>query len=448
MFGSSIHATGAHAQREAVVTANRVTTWRRLSELADSLEKRLEPLEGRRVALRFLPVAESFAALAALDRLHADVFLLDGLLDPQEVRSLATELQLAAIVNPVSGIEGANDSELLDREAPGTGNSTVTILTSGTTGRPKAARHTWESLSRPVRTSDTEAPQRWLLSYRPQLYAGLQVVLQTFVNHGTLIVPPADATPDAIAELMCSARAEYASATPSYWGRLMLFAARDVLKRIPLKQVTLGGEVVDQQILDALKACFPGARLVHIYATTELGRCFSVTDGFAGFPKGFLEQTSADGVQLQIDEGELLVRSANRMQGYDRLACDTSQAGEWFATGDLVEIVGERVYFMGRGSDMINVGGNKVHPLEVEQVIRQVPGISDVRVYAKSSSIAGQLVACDLVIAPGTDQATVRETVVAHCVARLSEAQRPRLFRVVDQVELAQSGKKIRRAVS
>lgn len=85
---------------------------------------------------------------------------------------------------------------------------------------------------------------------------------------------------------------------------------------------------------------------------------------------------------------------------------------------------------------MINVGSNKVHPLEVEQVIRQVPGISDVRVYAKSSSIAGQLVACDLVIAPGTDQAPVRETVAAHCVARLSEAQRPRLFRVVDQVEL------------
>jgi hypothetical protein len=86
---------------------------------------------------------------------------------------------------------------------------------------------------------------------------------------------------------------------------------------VPLIQVTLGGEVVDQQILDSLRRTFPHARIVHIYATTELGRCFSVTDGRAGFPARYLTEPTADGVVLGVEDGELVVRSANAMEGYE-----------------------------------------------------------------------------------------------------------------------------------
>jgi acyl-CoA synthetase (AMP-forming)/AMP-acid ligase II len=428
-------------EREAIVTSGSVTRWGRLLELVTEYTDSLHELTGRRVALRLAPTAASFAALAALDRLGADVFLFDAESDPAEALDLARDLRLAAVL--ACRDDAACAIESLPHEAHGSGASTVTLLTSGTTGRPKAARHTWASLARPVRKTNAPPP-RWLLSYRAHLYAGLQVTLQCWANGGTLVVPPRGAEPTASAELMLASRVEFASATPSYWRRLLLFAPRDVLARVPLAQITLGGEVVDQQVLDALRGCFPQARVVHIYATTELGRCFSVTDGLAGFPVRFIEQASSDGVELRIEEGELLVRSTNAMRGYDTLACEGPSAVDWFRTSDLVEIAGARVHFVGRKSDMINVGGNKVHPLEVESVVRQVRGVADVRVYGKSSSIAGQLVVCELVVAVGADRLQVERDLATHCAMELNAYQRPRIVRVVDRIDLASSGKKIR----
>jgi len=185
---------------------------------------------------------------------------------------------------------------------------------------------------------------------------------------------------------------------------------------------------------------------VHIYATTELGRCFSVTDGRAGFPRELLDTPSADGVAMLIREDELLVRSANAMEEYDRHSGDKAAGDDWTATGDLVQVDGDRVLFVGRRSDRINVGGNKVHPIEVERVIRELAEVADVRVYAKSSSVAGQLVACDVVPAEGGDAQALRRRLAEHCLGRLAPHQRPRLVNVVEEIALAGSGKTKRRA--
>lgn len=440
MFASFLESGTEFPDREAIVAPARITHWGALQVLAQSRLAELSELAGRRVAVCLSPDAGSFAALAALDRLRADVFLFDAAIDADEARRMAQELQLAAL------LRSSSDSCELERfvhEAAGSGKSTVTILTSGTTGRPKAARHSWSSLARPVRRTDSKPP-RWLLTYRPQLYAGLQVILQCWANGGTLVVPDRTDEPADIARLMLDARVEFASATPSYWRRLLLFAPHDILSQVPLAQITLGGEPVDQQVLDGLARCFPLARIIHIYATTELGRCFSVTDGQAGFPTRFLERTSPDGIALHIDEGELLVRSTNAMQGYDALASEGQSTDDWFRTGDLVEITRDRVCFVGRKSDMINVGGNKVHPLEVERVVRQVPGVSEVRVFGKNSSIAGQLVVCEVVLDAAADRQQVEQAVAERCAAELNAYQRPRMVKVVNRIELAPSGKKIR----
>ena len=96
-----------------------------------------------------------------------------------------------------------------------------------------------------------------------------------------------------------------------------MFAKSDLLAQLPIVQITLGGEVVDQAVLDRLKNAFPKSRLVHIYATTEMGRCFSVNDGLAGFPASYLKAPLPDGVELKIEDGQLMIRSANSMRMYD-----------------------------------------------------------------------------------------------------------------------------------
>jgi acyl-CoA synthetase (AMP-forming)/AMP-acid ligase II len=432
---------------DALVTLSTRATWGDLRERLDHRRADAAPLAEmarRRVGVLFQPTPLCLEVLAHLERLACDVFLLDAQLSDPDAQRLASEWKLAAVL--CERADGTSfDLAHLSGEEPGSGDSSLTILTSGTTGKAKAARHTWATLCRPIRTAGARQRQRWLLTYRPHLYAGLQVLLQCLANGGTLLVPGPQATPAAVAELMSRERAEYASATPSYWRRLLLFAPADVLRQAPLRQLTLGGEVVDQPILDALRRTFPQARLVHIYATTELGRCFSVSDGQAGFPTRYLDQPSADGVQLTIDQGELLVRSANAMRSYDPLGPVPQPAREWFRTGDLVEVRGERVHFVGRRSDMINVGGNKVHPIEVERVLRGVPGVLDVRVYPRRSSIAGELVACEVVAEPGADLQALRQELQARSLAELTAYQRPRLLDFVEELALGGSGKTIRK---
>ena len=422
---------------DAVVTANSRWTWSDLTRLTEAAATQLADLHGKRVGVVHTGDGSSWANLAALDHLAADVYLLPPSASDEDIERVADEFQLAAVVD-------GSQVKHFDKPAAGSGQSSVVILTSGTSGRPKAVRHTWATLSRPVRKSSNSDRPVWLLTYRPNLYAGIQVALQCFANGGTLVVPEAGADVDQIVSLMLQEEVALASATPSYWRQLMLFGDDEKLRQVPLRQITVGGEIVDQQVLDQLTNKFLQARIVHIYATSELGRCFSVIDGKAGFPADFVGKPLADGVELKIDEGQLFVRSANAMVSYDSGDRATRPSQQWIATGDLVRREADRWFFVGRQSDIINVGGNKVHPQEVEPVLRQVPGVADVRVYGQTSSLAGQLVAAQIVVKNPSEANSIKAKIMEAGVRHLAAHQRPRLIEIVERIELSEAGKTAR----
>jgi acyl-CoA synthetase (AMP-forming)/AMP-acid ligase II len=437
------------AQATAVIDATGPTSWRELKGLSDDYRTDHRELSGTRVGLLVTPAASAIAMMAALEELRAHLFLLDADLTPDRAARIAARFELSATLapgpNPTQWIPQAYDlstTTAIDRG--------VTILTSGTEGQPKAATHTWESLSRPVRKNTS--PQNWLLAYRLNLYAGIQVMLQALLNHGTLIVPETGASAADVVRMLRVHGAQYASATPSFWRRLLLFADRAEFREVPLSQITLGGEPVDQPILDELGKLFPHARITHIFATTELGRCFSVLDGQAGFPKSFLHEAAPGNAELRVEDGQLFVRSPNRMCGYE-LAANKETVSEmvsppdtagWLPTGDLVQIEGDRVHFVGRLNELINVGGNKVRPIVVERFIRAIAGVADVRVYATSSSVAGQLVACDVVPAAGVSGAALQATINKECRRKLANYQIPRVINLVAEISTSAAGKVIR----
>jgi acyl-CoA synthetase (AMP-forming)/AMP-acid ligase II len=436
-------------EQEAIITRESSTTWRELRRQAESFIDEHRGVRKRRVGLSFSATAAGCAALGALERLESDVFLLNPSLSYEEALTLARKLKLGTLLHSE---EDGESSKFGVSELPGeeawSGSQTVTILTSGTTGEPKAARHSWESLARPIRKGHGNPAPRWLLTYRPNLYAGLQVMLQCFSDRGTLAVPNREMDPRSIAQFMFNARVQFVSATPSYWRRLLMFSDAEILRKVPLVQITLGGEVIDQPILDKLRQTFPNARLVHIYATTELGRCFSVNDGHSGFPVSYLSGALPDGTGLRVQQDELQIRSANAMRMYDPHSSQMGTATEWFATGDLVEIMNDRVYFAGRKSDMINVAGSKVYPVEVERVIRVIPGVADVRVFGKSSSIAGELVVCEIVPNHEQDRDTLKESVARVCREKLTTYQQPRMIKFVERLSLSSAGKTVRTPTS
>jgi acyl-CoA synthetase (AMP-forming)/AMP-acid ligase II len=135
----------------------------------------------------------------------------------------------------------------------GGGRSLATILTSGTSGIPKAANHTWATLAGFIRHDDRYAGVRWLCAYPLNFYAGLQTFLQAFLTNATLVIPVA-LNPAEIAAAMQRESVEYASGTPTFWRWLLAFAPRETMQASPLKQITLGGEIATQDVLDGLSS--------------------------------------------------------------------------------------------------------------------------------------------------------------------------------------------------
>jgi len=197
-------------------------------------------------------------------------------------------------------------------------------------------------------------------------------------------------------------------------------------------QITLGGEAVNAAVLTDLRKAFPDARISHIYAATEIGSAVSVRDEEIGLPASVLERDADDDVRFKIVDGELWAASRIGMVGSE----------DWRPTGDLVEIQGDRIVFMGRTSEIINVGGVKVHPLPIEEIVLRVPGVALAHVFGRANPISGQIVAVDVVVAEGDDEDKVTDAIRDAC-ADLPAASRPRRIRAVPTLDI-RGGKVVR----
>jgi acyl-coenzyme A synthetase/AMP-(fatty) acid ligase len=416
--------------RLALVHGGTRATYGELAARAAGLADKLRPYAGQRVGLTAAEPAAYLTAAAALDYLGAHVFLV-GRRGAAETAAIARQFSLEALLGePEAKADPAPAETALEEARQGK----VTLLTSGTTGVPKAANHTWTTLASPVRRDASLSDTRWLCAYPLHLYAGTQVLLQALLNWAALVVPET-MEPRQIARTMAEDGVTHASGTPTFWRQVLFFGGRERLKDAALRQITLGGEAVTQELLDGLGSLWPAARIVHIYASTELGRLFSVTDGREGFPARYLEKAPESDVEMRIVDGELHARSKNAMLGYESESPASSDPAGWRPTGDLVEQRGDRILFRGRSSDVINVGGHKVAPLKVEQALRGVAGVADLRVYPRRSSLTGQIVAMDVVLAPEADEKTVRAALLEAVRARLLPHEAPRLLEFVQALD-------------
>ncbi|GGW63325.1 ANL family adenylate-forming protein [Alishewanella tabrizica] len=313
------------------------------------------------------------------------------------------------------------------------------LATSGTTGTPKWIAHSFTSLSRAAKASVQSAALHWALCYQPSRFAGLQVLLQSLLS-GAVITDCNSGDAQQRFNLMQQYSVNAVSATPSLWRQLLMTAQ---INALPLQQITLGGEITDQPLLDTLAALFPTARLLHIYASTEAGVGFAVADKRAGFPASWLNQCHSN-LLLKIDAKQHLWLKPPQLPD-TRLASAVDSDG-YLDSGDLVTIVQDRVVFLGRASGVINVGGNKVHPEQVEQVLLQYPAVRQAKVYAKTSSVIGQLVIADIVVDTGTDSKTLQAQLVQHCQQQLERYQLPARFNIVSSLATNATGKLSRKA--
>ena len=368
----------------------------------------------------------------------------------QQSKALDHTVVISRRANLDQGLDVVRPDDLVDESAgdvaPTDGNQPLVIRTTGTTGLPKAARHDWQVLARTVADRRPRPDQRWLMAYGPHQFAGIQMMLHVVASQATLVAPFPRQPRDGLEALIADG-VTCVSATPTYW-RFLLAEARSRKVALPsLQQVTLGGEASPQDLLDELKAVFPEAKVSHVYASTEFGSVAAVSDGRPGFGVDAIFGESNPTSNLRIVDGELWVRAAAGMLEYagEAAAEPVDASDEWKPTGDLVEIVGDRVVFRGRTSEVINVGGVKVHPLPIENRIAALDSVALARVYGRANRLTGAIVAAEIVPDGGADADTedIRRQIKA-AVADLPPAWHPRSITFVEAIE-TRGDKTIRR---
>jgi acyl-coenzyme A synthetase/AMP-(fatty) acid ligase len=301
------------------------------------------------------------------------------------------------------------------------------LYTSGTTGTPKSIRHTIASLSRTISVNQHVAELTWGMIYDPNRMAGIQVLLQSLSSLTTLVAPdPYSSLQDRVTFLRAN-NVNALSATPTLWRQIMQSA--DVVGW-DLRQITLGGEIADQKILDALTAQFANARIAHIFASTETGAAFAVVDRRAGFPVSYLTDAPR-GIRLEIRDNILFV--------YSPLVSGAPADG-FVSTEDEVEIVDDRVLFRGRKSGVVNIGGAKVWPEEVERILRTHPQVVDAAVQAKANPFSGAILTAKVIAtqeAPEDFAKQLRMWMKANSPSHYV----PATISVVDSLAISQAGK-------
>jgi acyl-coenzyme A synthetase/AMP-(fatty) acid ligase len=319
----------------------------------------------------------------------------------------------------------------------------VLLTTSGTTGKPKVALWLLSALLGRVSQSRTKLESaRWLLTFHPASFAGFQVLLTALVN-GSELAATRIPTVTNLAEILCNYQPTHVSGTPTFW-RGVLLALGNRSRDLSLEQITIGGEAVDQTTLNLLQGAFPTARITHIYASTEAGALFAVKDGQAGFPASWLAD-GIEGVGLRIRDGVLQVLSPRAMKEYlDHESSRVLTEDGWMVTGDLVEGVGDRVFFRGRVDNIINVGGGKVTPEEVETVLLKMPIIKEARVFGRPNPLTGAVVVAEVVVSPSTDQDDARRAIYSFASQYLESFKIPRIVEFVPEIPINSSGKKNR----
>lgn len=405
---------------------------------------------GASVLLSIYDAADLVRVLAALDGHVARMSLVSAAASAEVVTALGQAAEIDLIISDRTDLSETSlspDETLTSGAAAETPAGLTTqwlMTTSGTTGTPKIVPHTVESLSRTVRRDPLGRAPIWGLILEMTRFAGLQVTLQALLGGGTLVAAPSSAlsTPEQIA-FLADHSVTHLSGTSTLWRRLLMAPG---VEKLPLRQITLGGEIADQPVLDALGKRFPEARVTHIYASTEAGVGFAVNDRLAGFPLSYTEQAPGQ-VGVRIKDGMLWIRPpGNHVARYlGGQALDVDKQG-YVNTGDRLDVQGDRALFLGRDTGAVNIGGVKVYPERVERLIATVPGVGLASVNAKSNPITGALLMATVVPTDqDADQDALKNSILSTCRESLEREAVPARVRFAESLETNAAGKILRR---
>jgi acyl-CoA synthetase (AMP-forming)/AMP-acid ligase II len=311
------------------------------------------------------------------------------------------------------------------------------LFSSGSTGVPKAILYDSETVLEKFKA--IRQPIKALLFLMMDHFGGLNTIFAITSCGGQAI-----SLSDRSVETVCSAverhQVKVLPVTPSFIRLLMISGAHKRFDLKSIEKITFGTEPMTQSTLDQLRQEFPGVELQQTYGLTEVGvlRSKSRPDGTLWMKIG------GEGFEWKIKNETLWIRSQFQMRGYLNADADIDEDG-FFNTQDEVMLDGDYVQILGRVSDIINVGGEKVYPTEIENFIEELDNIQDVVAYGEFNALLGQVIAVDIVLKEDEALDVLRKRIRESCRVSLGRNKVPSKIRIVEELAVSSRQKKTRK---
>jgi long-chain acyl-CoA synthetase len=317
------------------------------------------------------------------------------------------------------------------------GRAGLVLFSSGSTGHPKAILHSLPELLEKFRT-----PRHCFRTMTFLLFdhiGGFNTLFYTMANLGTVVAPP-DRGVASVCRAIERHRVELLPSSPSFLNLMLLAEAHKTFDLSSLKLVTYGTEVMPERTLERLNEAFPGVRLQQTYGLSELG----ILRSKSASNHSLLVKVGGENYETRVVNGTLQIRATCSMLGYLNAPSPFDAEG-WFDTGDAVIQEGDYYRILGRQSEIINVGGQKVYPAEVEKVIAEIPEVADVVVSGESHLLLGQVVTATVEMHNPLSAVEMKRRIAEHCRGRLQPYMIPAKVKVVTESVVNYRFKKVRR---
>ncbi|MEO0508926.1 MAG: fatty acid--CoA ligase family protein [Verrucomicrobiota bacterium] len=309
--------------------------------------------------------------------------------------------------------------------------SGLILFSSGTSGEPKGMLHSLPALLnrfKQVTPREDRTLQLLLLDH----IGGLDAAFRCLCSGSTLIIPE-DRNPDAAAQAIEAYGVNILPASPTFLNLVLMNGITEKYDCSSVEIIAYGAEAMPQALLKRLGQAFPQADLQQKFGTSETG---AVRIQSSSKDSLFFRIKDLD-TEWKVIENELWLKTPSRIIGYLNADESSLEVDGWYRTGDLVEEgPNGTLRIIGRHSETINVGGQKVHPSEVEAVLNQIEGIEACYVYGESDSITGQRVACEIASSTEKDLRNWKRAIRNHCRGKLAPWKIPARINLINQPQL------------
>lgn len=394
----------------------------RIAELLNLPE--IQSLSGKIVIVNSDYSFDSIAMLFALERLNTIVVPIVQTTEAEaEAKRKACEGQYEIkFENDIVVTKISNEIPQYSRytEILNAHRSGLVIFSSGSTGVPKVMVHDFRNLLESFVVPKRQKSLRFLLFLLFDHIGGLNTLFGC-LSKGSEIVLPCERTPSAILKLLETHKVQIFPTSPTFLNMMSQSGDISNYNLQSLKLITYGTERMPEALLERLSKTFPHARFIQTFGTSETGIVKTVSKS----SKSTFFKIEDPDVDFRVVDGELHLKSKLLVPGYKNLTSDRFSTDGWFLTGDLVDLDGDYMRVIGRKSKVINVGGLKVLPSEVENIINQVDGVLDSSVFSKPNSITGEVVCAEILTERDFDFKTIKAKIKKHCRRNLDHFKVP-----------------------